>query len=82
MGSARRLEAHTWRAPVTTPTLLDCAPPDIACGNHIITLGAFLHPLTPGTHTVRIQGGVFGEEVLATYGQTFEEDITYSVTVR
>ena len=67
--------------PVITPTLLDCAPPDIACGNHIVTLGAFLHPLAPGTHTVRIQGGVFGAQVLATYGQSFTEDITYDVTV-
>jgi hypothetical protein len=63
--------------PVTTTPLLDGG------GTHYSTIGAFLNPLTPGTHTVRIQGGVFGDEILATYGMpSFSEDTTHGVTVK
>jgi len=62
--------------PVGTPPLLDGG------GTHILTLGAFLHPLTPGTHTVSIAGGVFGEQLLSTFGISFlTENDTYRVTV-
>jgi hypothetical protein len=39
--------------PVTTPPLPDGG------GTHMITLGAFLHPLRPETYTVRVNGGFF-----------------------
>jgi hypothetical protein len=39
-------------------------------GTHIITLGAFVHPLTPGSHTVSISGGVFGSKIQETYKWT------------
>jgi hypothetical protein len=63
--------------PVQTAPLLDGG------GTHILTLGAFLHPLTPGRHTVSIAGGVFGDQLLSTYGIAFlTEADTYTVTVR
>jgi hypothetical protein len=63
--------------PVTTAPLLDGG------GNYYSTIGAFLNPPTPGSHTVRIQGGVFGDEIEATYGiPSFSEDTTYTVTVK
>ena len=63
--------------PITTSPLQDGG------GTHIITLGAFVHPLTPGSHTVTITGGVFGTEVGKTYPFDFlEQDITYTVAVR
>jgi hypothetical protein len=43
--------------PVTTPPLPDGGGP------HMITLGAFLHPLGPGTHTVTVNGGFFRRRV-------------------
>jgi hypothetical protein len=47
-----------------------------------LTLAAFLHPLPPGTHTVTIRGGLFGDLVSAAYGIDFiREDITYTVEV-
>ncbi|HUO74921.1 MAG TPA: hypothetical protein VMU39_29420 [Solirubrobacteraceae bacterium] len=73
---------HAYLAgPVTTPPLLDCSEP-ASCGTHMIVLGAFMHPLTPGSHSVRIQGGVYGDDVIAVYGGPIVEDITYPVTVR
>ncbi len=48
----------------------------------VITLGVFLHPLPPGTHTVTIRGGVFGDLIAETYGiQFLREDFTYTVNV-
>jgi hypothetical protein len=62
--------------PVGTAPLLDGG------GSHIVMLGAFLHPLTPGTHVVSVKGGVFGAELLPTYGVSFvDESLTYTVTV-
>lgn len=62
--------------PVTTPPLLDGG------GTHFITLGAFLTPLPPGTHTVSLAGGVFGSEVESTYSFAFlQQDLTYTVRV-
>ena len=48
--------------PVTTAPLLDGG------GTDFIEPGAFLHPLTPGTHTVFISGGLFGDLVTAALG--------------
>ena len=63
--------------PITTAPLQDGG------GTHIITLGAFVHPLAPGSHTIAISGGVFGSEIPQAYPFSFlEQDITYTVTVR
>jgi hypothetical protein len=62
--------------PVKTPALLDGG------GTHMITLGAFLSSMTPGTHTVRIKGGYFGDALANTFGIAFiSEDFTYRVEV-
>jgi hypothetical protein len=62
--------------PVTTAPLPDGG------GTHMITLGAFVRPLTPGDHTVSITGGVFGDGLLTTYGIKYlTEDFTYKVHV-
>jgi hypothetical protein len=50
-------------------------------GTHMITLGAYLHPLSVGTHTITITGALTGDAVYATYGQIFAENITYTVQV-
>lgn len=48
----------------------------------VITLGAFIHPLPPGTHTVTIRGGVFGDLVAETFGiDSLSEEFTYTVNV-
>jgi hypothetical protein len=62
--------------PVTTPPLLDGG------GTHIITVGAFLTPLSPGTHTVSIAGEFSGVLTQQATGLTFEQfSFTYTVTV-
>ena len=62
--------------PVTTPPLPDGG------GTHMITLGAFLHPLRPGTHTVTVNGGFFGDALRDTYGfGFFVYEFTYTVIV-
>jgi hypothetical protein len=61
---------------VETPPLLDGG------GSHIITVGAFLTPLSPGTHTVAIAGEFSGALFQQTYGLAFEQfHFTYTVTV-
>ena len=67
--------------PVKTPELLD-VPEGVTGGTHMITIGAFLDAMSPGHHTVRIQGGYFGKAIQDTYGFGFIAlDFTYSVTV-
>jgi hypothetical protein len=62
--------------PVTTPPLPDGG------GTHMITLGVFLHPLSPGTHTVTINGGLFGHALCGTYGfRSLVAEFTYTVIV-
>jgi hypothetical protein len=63
--------------PETTPPLLDGG------GTHIITIGAFLTPMRPGSHVVRIRGGWHGAGIAATYGGLpfLDVDFTYAVTV-
>ena len=62
--------------PVTTPPLPDGG------GTHIATLGAFLAPLPPGTHTVTVAGGLFGRALAPTYGPAFlSYQFTYTVIV-
>jgi hypothetical protein len=62
--------------PVQTPPLLDGG------GSHIITVGAFLTPLSPGTHTVAIAGEFSGALFQQATGLNFEQfHLTYTVTV-
>ena len=62
--------------PVQTPPLLDGG------GSHIITVGAFLTPLSPGTHTVAIAGEFSGVLFQQATGLSFEQfHLTYTVTV-
>jgi hypothetical protein len=51
-------------------------------GTQIMTLGAFLTPLAPGTHTVRILGGFSGAAIQPATGFAFVNfDLTYTVNV-
>jgi hypothetical protein len=63
--------------PVTTPPLFDGG------GTHYTTIGVFLTPLTPGTHTVEIKGALAGAAIPpATGGLTFlAGDFVYTIHV-
>jgi hypothetical protein len=75
-GQSTPIGADYLAGPVTTPPLPDGG------GTHMITLGAFLHPLTPGTHTVTVSGGLFGSALQDTYGFAFSvSEFTYTVIV-
>lgn len=61
--------------PVETPPLADG-------GTHVVTLGAFMAPMTPGTHTVTLTGGLFGAAIMPALGVcSFGIDYTYTVNV-
>lgn len=76
-GTTTSLGANYVAGPVTTPPLPDGG------GTHIVTLGAFLSPMTPGTHTVTISGGIFGAALMPVYGISFlREEFTYQINVR
>jgi hypothetical protein len=76
-GTSTSLGASYVAGPVTTPPLLDGG------GTHYISLGAFVRPLAPGTHTVTISGELSGAGLEPTYGIAFlQESFTYTVTVR
>jgi len=63
--------------PVATPPLLDGG------GSHIITVGAFLTPLSPGTHTVAISGQFSGVLLQQVFGLNFEQfNFSYTVQVQ
>lgn len=50
--------------------------------HHTVTLSAFLGALSPGTHTVVVRGGVFGQASAAAYGLAFmQQEFTYTVQV-
>ena len=75
-GRSTPLGSDHLAGPVTTPPLPDGG------GTHIITLGVFLSPMPPGTHTVTIRGGLFGDAIAATYPFSFlREEFTYTVEV-
>jgi hypothetical protein len=75
-GRVTPLGATYAAGPVQTPPLLDGG------GTHIITVGAFLTPLSPGTHTVAIAGEFSGVLFQQATGLNFEQfAITYNVTV-
>jgi hypothetical protein len=57
---ARPLGAAYLAGPVTTAPLPDGG------GTHILTVGAFLSPLSPGQYTVSISGGAFGAGISTT----------------
>jgi hypothetical protein len=74
-GLATPLGAPYAAGPVQTPTLPDG-------GTHIITVGAFLTPLSPGTHTVTISGLLDGLAFQQGTGLSFLQfNFTYTVTV-
>jgi hypothetical protein len=55
---------------------------DEESGTRLVTLGAFVGPLSVGTHTVTVNGGIYGAAVAATHGVSFvEEHLNYTVTV-
>jgi hypothetical protein len=58
--------------PVTAP-LVD------GSGTHMIILAAFLHPLSPGTHTVTIGGVVDGPYLTASAVPGFTFAISFTV---
>jgi hypothetical protein len=60
---------------VETPPLLDGG------GTHMITIGAFLSPMTPGTHIVEIKGGYFGGAIPPLGIGFISFDFTYRVQV-
>jgi len=61
---------------VTTPPLPDGG------GTHMITLGAFLAPMSPGKHTIRIGRGLYGDLLSTTYDfNRLTSDFSYPVTV-
>jgi hypothetical protein len=47
----------------------------------MITIGAFLSPLTPGVHAVRITGGYCGEALPSVGSGYLAEDFRYKVIV-
>jgi hypothetical protein len=66
-GEATELGSDYVAGPVKTPPLGDGG------GTHIITVGAFIKPLPPGDHTVRITGHIGSAALLKTYGVGFED---------
>jgi hypothetical protein len=51
-------------------------------GTELLTLGVFVGPLSVGTHTVTVNGGIYGAAVAETHGVSFiEEHLNYTVTV-
>jgi hypothetical protein len=61
--------------PVVTPALPDGG------GTHLIQVGAFLSPLSKGTHTVTIRATLDGEALVALYGGPVSFEFTYTVIV-
>src|SRR5262249_24413047 len=72
-GKVTAIGAEYAAGPVFTPNLPDGG------GSHLIQFGAFLTPLSKGTHTVTIRGTVDGAAV-GEFGGSFE--ISYTVIVR
>jgi hypothetical protein len=66
--------------PVTTPPLLDTIVPGVF-GMHMFIVGAFIHPLRPGRHTITIAGTIDGPYVQTTLGGSVSFVIPYTVVV-
>jgi hypothetical protein len=63
--------------PIDTPPLLDGG------GTHILTVGAFIGPLRPGIHTVRLRGRADGTVFQEASGLAFlAQDFTYTIHVQ
>ena len=76
-GHATSIGAAYTSALVHTPPLPDGG------GTHIITVGAFLSPMSPGVHTVTISGAFSGVAFQQATGLAFEQfAFTYTVTVQ
>jgi hypothetical protein len=71
-GQATTLGPDYVAGPVYAPGLLDGG------GSHFIQIGAFLAPLSKGTHTVRIRGVFDGDAI----GGVYQFDISYTVIVQ
>jgi hypothetical protein len=75
-GTATNLGPGYLAGPVTTPPLPDGG------GTHVLTIGAFITPLTPRHHVVKIGGQISGALVGATIGPCFVDfSFTYTVDV-
>jgi hypothetical protein len=61
--------------PVVTPALPDGG------GTHFIQVGAFLSPLSKGTHTVTVRGTFDGDALVAFLGSGISFEFTYTVIV-
>ena len=61
------------------------APLQDGGGSHIITVGVFLTPMTPGTHEVTIHAELHGPPVVelltGSGAEVYAADFTYTVTV-
>ena len=60
---------------------VDTQPLPDGGGTHVIQVGAFLTPLSKGTHTVTISGTFDGDAFAATYGGGVSFEFTYTVIV-
>ena len=81
-GKSTKIGPAYLAGPVRAELLDDDGDPDTPLGTHIMTLGAFLGPLSPGTHTVTMRGGLFGDLIQSTYDIEFlQADYTYTVKV-
>jgi hypothetical protein len=65
-----------------SPPILGDFPLADGGGTHYMTLAAFLTPLTPGTHTVAIEGDFSGLAVLNFFHAPVDFVLTYTVNVR
>src|SRR5262249_19044329 len=74
-GKVTRL-GPAYAAGVHAPGLLDGG------GSNFIQIGAFLTPLSRGTHTVTIRGTFDGDGLLDLFGSPFSFENTYTVIVK
>ena len=51
-------------------------------GSNYSELGAFLTPLTKGTHTITIRAAIGGDEFVQVYGSPIAFELTYAVNVK
>jgi hypothetical protein len=76
-GQSELVGSEHLAGPVTTAPLPDGG------GTHMITLGVFLTPMSAGTHTVTIRGGLFGDAIASVLDPLtyFRFEFTYTVNV-
>jgi len=70
----------------TTPIGAEYVAGPVAVAGHdlqIVTLGAFVGPLSPGSHTITARGGVYGAALAEAHGISYIElEFTYNVQVQ